>query len=109
MLKKDVIKQENIMVLNTKVSKGIEYLYFQAGKDTLYIGPKDKPEKAKEDNVIRALEHVRERLDHYAESYDELLPFLTTKTRGQYAEKEIIALNDIIAKYGKHRHSRSRK
>ena len=109
MLKRDVIKQENIMVLNTKVSKGIEYLYFQAGKDTLYIGPKDKPEKAKEENVIRALEHVRERLDHYAESYDELLPLLAPKTRSQYAEKEISKLNDRIAKCSKHRSARSKR
>lgn len=109
MLKSDVIKQENTVVLNIKVSKGIEYLYFQAGKDTLYIGPKGKPEKAREENVIRALEHVSERLDHYAESYDELLPFLTPKTRSRYVEKEITKLNGRITKYGGHRSARSKK
>lgn len=109
MLKRDVIKQENTVVLNLKVSKGIEYLYFQAGKDTLYIGPKGKPEKAKEENVIRALEHVSERLDHYAESYDELLPLLTPETRSQYAEKEVTKLNDRITKCGRHRSARSKK
>ena len=108
MLKRDVIKQENIMVLNTKVTKGIEYLYFQAGKDTLYIGPKDKPWKAKEENVVRALAHVRERLDHYAESYDELLPLLTPETRSQYVDKEITKLNDRITKWRRH-YDRSKK
>ena len=53
----------------------------RAGKDALYIGSKGKPEKAKEGNVIRALEHVRERLDHYADSCDEPLPILTPKAR----------------------------
>ena len=101
MLKRDVIKQENIMVLNTKISKGIEYLYFQAGKDTLYIGPKGQPSKAKEENVVRALDHVKERMDHYAESYDELLPLLTAEARERRLSTEISGLNDRVARYTK--------
>ena len=97
------------MALNTKVSKGIEYLYFQAGKDTLYIGPKGQPDKAKEENVVRALDHVKERMDHYVESYDELLPFLTAEGRERRLSAEIVGLNDRIAGYSKHLPARSKR
>ena len=96
------------MVISTKISKGIEYLYFQAGKDTLYIGPKDKPEKSKEENVIRALEHISGRLDHYGASYAELLPLLTPEMRNRYVEKELDNIGDRITTYKKYRSARSK-
>ena len=87
------------MVLSVKVSRGIDYLYFQAGKDSIYIGPKDDPAKAKPENVIRALDYSRERVDHYLKSFDELLPFLPEKTRKQYLTKQIVRLESKIKRY----------
>ena len=87
------------MVLSVKISRGIEYLYFQAGKDSIYIGPKGDPAKAKSDNVIRALDYSRERTDHYLKSFDELLPFLPEVTRKQYLTKQIVRLESKIKHY----------
>ena len=89
------------MTLITKVSGGIEYLYFQAGKDSVYLGPKDEPAKAKMKNVMRALDYTRERIDHYTNSLDELLPLLPPDARRQYIAKEISKLNSKAARYGK--------
>ena len=75
------------MTLSIKIARGREYLYFQAGKESLYICPKDNPSKAKMDNLLRALEHTRERMDHYATSYNELLQLLPAKDRKSYARK----------------------
>lgn len=75
------------MTLSIKIARGKEYLYFQAGKESLYICPKDNPVKIKIDNLTRALEHTRERMDHYAASYKELLQLLPPKERKQYARK----------------------
>lgn len=75
------------MTLSIKIARGKEYLYFQAGKESLYICPKDNPAKAKMENLVRALEHTRERMDHYSASYEELLQILPPKERKQYAKK----------------------
>lgn len=75
------------MTLSIKIARGREYLYFQAGKESLYICPKDNPAKTKMENLIRALDHTRERMDHYAESYEELLKLLPPKERKQYMRK----------------------
>lgn len=89
------------MTLNVKIAKGHKYLYFQAGKESIYIGPKGDPRKSKPDNVIRALDYSRERIDHYTKSFDELLPYLTSEMREQHLAKEISRLNDKAVKYGK--------
>ena len=73
------------MALITKTSNGAQYLYFQAGKKSLYIAPQNDPSKAKIENVIEALEYTQERINHYHESLDELLQFLPAKERKQYA------------------------
>ena len=75
------------MTLSIKIARGKEYLYFQAGKESLYICPKDNPVKVKMENLVRALEHTRERMEHYATSYDELLKLLPPKERKSYARK----------------------
>lgn len=75
------------MTLITKTSSGADYLYFQAGPKSMYIAPKNDRTKAKVENVIKALEYTRERMDHYAASYDELLQFLPPKERKQYARE----------------------
>ena len=95
------------MTLITKVSGGIEYLYFQAGKNSVYLGPKDEPAKAKKDNVVRALDYARERIDHYTDSFDELLPFLPPDARGQYLAGEITRLGNKTARYRKQQSARS--
>ena len=91
------------MTLNIKISKGIEYQYFQAGKTSLYIGPKGDPEKAKVENVIKALDYSRKREAHYMKFFDELLPLLPVKIREQYLAKEIAKLQDKITRYKNHR------
>ena len=70
-----------------KTSRGAKYLYFQAGPKSLYIAPKDDPSKAKQENVIKALEYTQERINHYNKSFDEILQFLPPKERKQYAKK----------------------
>jgi len=98
MFKADVVLQDKqIMTLITKISKGIEYLYFQAGRKSVYIGPKQGP--AKQDNVIRALDYSRERADHYLDSLDELLSLLPDKAREQYASRHAAWMNGRIKKY----------
>lgn len=95
------------MTLNVKIARGHEYLYFQAGKESIYIGPKGNPKKSRVDNVIRALDYSRERIDHYTKSFDELLPFLPPEIREQHLSKEISKLNDKAAKYRKRLSSKS--
>jgi len=75
------------MTLIVKTSRGAKYLYFQAGPKSLYIAPKDDPSKAKQENVIKALEYTQERIDHYNKSFDEILQFLPPKERKQHARK----------------------
>ena len=72
------------MALITKTSSGADYLYFQAGKTSLYICPKNDPSKAKVENVKKAIDYTNERINHYGESLDELLRFLPAKERKQY-------------------------
>lgn len=87
------------MTLSVKISRGIEYLYFQAGKDSIYIGPKNDPTKSKSDNVIKALDYARERTDHYLKSFDDLLPFLPEEMRKQYLTRQIARLENKIKHY----------
>lgn len=72
------------MTLSIKIAREKEYLYFQVGKESLYICPKDNPAKAKIENLVRALEHTRERMNHYEASYDELLKLMPIKERKHY-------------------------
>ena len=74
------------MTLITKTSSGADYLYFQAGPKSLYIAPKNDPSKAKQENVIKALEYTRERINHYNKSFDELLQFIPPSERKKYAK-----------------------
>lgn len=95
------------MALNVKILKGNEYLYFQAGKRSIYIGPKSDPGKAKADNVVQALEYARGRADHYDRSIDELLLLLPTDLRKQYGAKEVSRLSGRISKMQSGRQSRT--
>ena len=88
-----------VMGLTVKISKGREYLYFQAGKNSIYIGPKDDASRAKTENVIRALEHSQERVQHYLESLDELLALLPEPLREQHASRQTTILQGKIARY----------
>ena len=97
------------MTLSVKRLNGIEYLYFQAGKASVYIGPQNEPARAKVDNVMRALDHTRERMDHYAGSFDELLSFLPPDAREQYLAREITRLNGKITRYRRQQSTRSQK
>lgn len=89
------------MGLTVKISKGREYLYFQAGRDSIYIGPKDDASRAKAENVIRALDYSRERVRHYLESLDELIPLLPEPLREQHLLEQTVILQDKIAGYAK--------
>ena len=87
MVKIGVILYDNTMALTVKTSRGAKYLYYQAGKESIYIAPKDDPSKAKIENVMRALDYAQERIDHHTESFDELLEFLPPKERKRYVSK----------------------
>ena len=89
------------MGLTVKISKGREYLYYQAGKRSIYIGPKDDVSRAKTENVVRALEHSQERAQHYLESLDELLALLPEPLQKQYHLKQAAILQDKAAAYAK--------
>ena len=97
------------MTLNVKVARGHEYLYFQAGKESIYVGPKGNPKKSKPDNVARALDYSRERIEHYTKSFEELLPYLPIEMREQHLTKEVSRLNDKVTKYSKRLPSKSPK
>ena len=60
-------------------------MYIQTGPKSMYIAPKGDPTKAKQENLIRALEYTQERISHHNESLDELLQFLPPKERKRYA------------------------
>ena len=75
------------MTLITKISNGAEYLYFQAGKKSMYIAPKNDRSKARIENVIKALEYTQDRMEHYAASYDELLQLLPPAECKKYAKR----------------------
>lgn len=87
------------MALNIKILKGNEYLYFQAGKDSIYIGPKNNPNKMKTDSIIRALDYAWKRANHHDESIDELLLLLPPDLHKQYSIKEINRLNSRILRH----------
>lgn len=53
----------------------------------MYIAPKNNHSKAKQENVIKALEYTKERMNHYAASFDEILQFLPPRERKQYVRK----------------------
>lgn len=95
------------MALNIKILKGNEYLYFQAGKRSIYIGPKSDPSKTKADNVVQALEYAWGRAEYYDRSIDELLLLLPTDLRKQYGAKEVSRLNDRISKLQSRKQSRT--
>ncbi len=86
------------MTLTVKISKDVEYLYFQAGKESLYIAPKNNPSKAKTENVIKALNYSKERADHYLDSFEELLSLLPADIRKQYVSKYGTKLKTRIKK-----------
>ena len=79
------------LTFTIKISKGREYLYYQAGKESMYICPKDSPDKARQENVVKALEHARDRANHYLGAIDELLPMLPESLRKEHmASKRLI-------------------
>ena len=76
------------LTFTAKISKGRKYLYYQAGKESMYISPQNKPDKAKQENVLRVLEHARERTEHYLEAADELLPMLPESLRKKHMARQ---------------------
>ena len=76
-----------ILAFTTKVSKGKEYIYYQAGNNSMYICPKDSPGKARQENVIKALDHALKRMGHYLEAADDLLPMLPPELRKEYVTR----------------------
>ncbi len=89
-----------IMTFTIKISKGRKYLYFQAGKESMYISPKNNPEKANQENVVRALEYAWERAEHYLESVDELLPMLPEHLHKKHMVRKAARLRDRASTYG---------
>lgn len=87
------------MTFTVKISEGRRYLYYQAGKESLYIGPQSKPDKAKQENVLRALEHAWERAEHYLDAADDLLPMLSAPLRKKHVARQA-ALRDKAIRFG---------
>lgn len=85
------------LALTVKISKGREYLYFQAGKESMYISPKGKPERARQENVIKAVEYAWERAGHYLDVIDELLPMLPEPQRKKYLARQPTSLQSRAA------------
>lgn len=85
------------MGLTVKISRGREYLYFQAGKKSIYIGPKDDTSKTKPENVVEALDYSQGRVQHYLDVVDKLLPLLPEPLRKQYLLKQTDILQERIA------------
>lgn len=79
-----------ILALTVKISKGKEYLYFQAGKESMYISPNGRPEKARQENVVKAVEYAWVRAEHYLDAIDELLPMLPEPLRKKYATRSML-------------------
>jgi hypothetical protein len=74
--------------ITTKKSKGIDYLYFQAGVGkTLYLGPKEDLTKVKSDNVLKSLDYVKDKSTHYFEVEDKLISMLPEPERKEYLSK----------------------
>ena len=69
-------------------------MYYQAGKESLYISPKNKPDNAKQENVLKALEHAWDRTEHYLKAADELLPMLPETLREKHMTKQAGLLQD---------------
>lgn len=77
------------MTFTVKTAKSRRYLYYQAGKESLYIGPQSKPDKAKQENVLRALEHAWGRAGHYLDAADDLLSMLPTPLRKKHMTRRM--------------------
>ena len=88
------------MTFTVKTSKGRKYLYYQAGKESLYISPQNKPDNAKQENVLKALEHAWERTEHYLDAADDLLPMLPAPLRKKYMARQAVLLRDKAVKLG---------
>jgi len=89
-----------ILTFTVKTSKGRKYLYYQAGKESLYISPQNKPDKAKQENVLEALEHAWERAEHYLDAADDLLPMLPAPLRKKHAARQAALLRGKAARLG---------
>lgn len=89
------------MVFKVKSYKGREYLYYQAGKKAIYIGPKGNPTKVKVENLLLALDHSTGRVHHYLETLDDLLALLPGPLSAQDLKDRITTLQEELAEYGK--------
>lgn len=88
-----------IMTFTVKISKGREYLYFQAGRESMYISPKNKPERADQENVVKALEYAWQRAEHYLDAIDDLLPMLPEHLLKKHMAKKAALLRDRVTGY----------
>ena len=65
------------MTFNTKIFEAKKYIYFQAGRKSMYNSLKKNPEKVNLKNVTKDLDCVWGRAKHYLKSIDDLLPLLS--------------------------------
>ncbi len=88
------------MTFTVKTSKGRKYLYYQAGKESLYIGPQNKQDKAKQENVLKALEHAWGRAGHYLDAADDLLSMLPAPLRKKHMTRRAALRQDKAVRLG---------
>lgn len=65
----------------------------------MYISPKNRPEKANQENVVKSLDHAWERAEHYLKSIDDLLPMLPEHIYKKHMAKKASKLRDRVAMY----------
>ena len=66
----------------------------------MYISPQNKPDKAKQENVLKALEHTLKRTEHYLEAADELLPLLPEPMRKKYMTRQTTLIRNRAIRLG---------
>ncbi len=79
------------MSVEQRPVKGYEYLYFYPGRGKrLYLGPVKETERSKinADNVMKALEYIDRKLEHYSNVKNQLVSLLPEEQRREYLQKE---------------------
>ena len=69
----------------------------------MYIAPQSKPDKAKQENVLKALEHAWGRAEHYLDVADDLLPMLPAPLRKKHMTRRAALLRDKAVRLGRGR------
>lgn len=84
-----------ILKFTVKISK-CRSSYCQAGKESPYICPQAKPDKAGQDNVLKALEHACAKAGHYLDAIDDLPSMLSALLRNKHMARRATLLRGKV-------------